>query len=415
MTTLTEPPVGRLGHGTDRGAHVYVCTFGAVLYAALLIAPLLTSRLSSQYGLTATQIGTVFSVEMAAFSLAAVPAYLWSTRANLHTVTYLCTTVVVGGNIVSAVVSTFPALVATRAITAAAAGSITVIILSISGRTSNPGRSFGMFVVAQLSMGALALAVLPRLFPDGRASSVYWTLAALTAAGFAVVHLIDGNVLRTNLSAKAGTIPSSAPRAPLAQFVLGMAAIAAFYVALSGAWTFVGEVAEAAGADSGRVSAALSVATVAGIASALLATVIGDTPRQRALMMVGYLGFCLSILLLLGTPALTRFVIAAVLFKFSWTFVLPFLFAGLSRLSTRPYVMSTTNLMIGAGFAGGPVLAGALIDGSGGYQAMLLVSFAVMVTSAAFAGFAVRPPRRTSDPMIDAARTEHARPAESIG
>lgn len=389
MTSL-EAPVNRLGNGTDRGAYIYACVFGASLYAAILIAPLLAARLAAQYGLSATQIGLIFSAEMAAFSLAGLPAYLWSTRVNLQTVSYLCTAIVVGGNLISGFISSFPALLATRVVTAAAAGSITVIILSINGRTSNPSRSFGMFVVAQLLVGAVGLAVIPRLMPDSGASSVYWILAGLTAMGFGVVRLIDGDVLRT--TSEPVTIGADHGRSsgtPV-RFVLGMGAVFTFYVALSGVWTFVGRIADSAGNDSEAISTVLSIATVAGVLSALLAAVIGDYPRQYAFLLVAYTVLCTSILLLFGAPTLIRFAVAAMLFKFAWTFVLPYLLSGLSALSSGTYVMSTTNLMIGAGFAVGPLTAGYLIDRSGGFSMMLMVSFTAMVSSTIFAALALK-------------------------
>jgi MFS family permease len=126
----------------------------------------------------------------------------------------------------------------------------------------------------------------------------------------------------------------------------------------------------------------LSIATVAGIASALLATVLGDSPRRRAFLIAGYLGMAVSIALLFGGPAMLRFAVAAVIFKFGWTFVLPYLLSALSDLSSDGHVMNTTNLMIGSGFATGPIVGGLLIDAAGGaFGAMLAVSLAAVLAS----------------------------------
>ena len=67
----------------------------------------------------------------------------------------------------------------------------------------------------------------------------------------------------------------------------------------------------------------------------------------------------LSIGLLFGSPALIRFAIAAVIFKFAWTFILPYLLSTLSDLSNGGHLMNTTNLMIGSGFSIGPIVSGA--------------------------------------------------------
>jgi predicted MFS family arabinose efflux permease len=72
---------------------------------------------------------------------------------NLRTASYVAGGLVVVGNVVSGFVDSYPLLVAVRFLTALAAGSVTVIILSLSGRTSNASRAFGIFVVCQLAMG----------------------------------------------------------------------------------------------------------------------------------------------------------------------------------------------------------------------------------------------------------------------
>jgi hypothetical protein len=80
----------------------------------------------------------------------------------------------------------------------------------------------------------------------------------------------------------------------------------------------------------------------------------------------------LSVALLFGGPALLRFAVAALIFKFAWTFVLPYLLSALSDLSAGGHVMNTTNLMIGTGFAVGPLVGGLLIDAAGGGFASML-------------------------------------------
>src|SRR5687767_13354344 len=55
-------------------------------------------------------------------------------------------------------------------------------------------------------------------------------------------------------------------------------------------------------------------------------------------------------------------------------FILPYLLSALSDLSSGGHVMNTTNLMIGTGFAIGPLVGGVLIDATGGFTGMLVLS-----------------------------------------
>ncbi|HJV98789.1 MAG TPA: MFS transporter [Arthrobacter sp.] len=377
---------------TDRGTYTYIAVFSAVLYSVLLIAPVIAGKLVEQFGLTPVQVGTLFSLELGSFSLATVPAYLWLRRMNLRTASYLFTAIVIAGNIASGFLDDFGYLVAARVVTSLAAGSITVIILTLSGRTGNPSRAFGIFVVFQLAMGALILAVFPTVYAGTGVAAIYWTLAGLAMLCLLVVNRIDGEVLRKSMPAAA----AETKRVPVFRAAAGMAAVLLFYVALSGVWSFIAQISAGAGIDLSASSLILSLATVAGILSALVATALGDSPRRRLYLLAGYIGMALSIALLIGAPALMRFAIAAVIFKFAWTFILPYLLSTLSDLSSGGHLMNTTNLMIGGGFSIGPIVGGALIQSGGGtFTGMLTFALAGVLASLAFVLIAQR---KTSAP-----------------
>lgn len=383
----TTAPVAPAAVSSDKGTYAYIAVFSAVLYTVLLIAPVIAGKLIEQFNLSPVEVGTLFSLELGAFSLATVPAYLWLRRMNLRMASYIFTAIVIAGNVVSGFVDDFGLLMIARVVTSLAAGSITVIILTLSGKTANPSRAFGIFVVFQLAMGALILAVFPSLFAAAAVSAIYWTLAGLAVLCLLVVNRIEGEVLRT-----AGPAAAEAPtRVPVFKAVAGMVAVLLFYIALSGVWSFIAQISAGSGIDLSASSLVLSVATVAGILSALVATALGDTPHRKLYLAAGYAGMAVSISLLLGSPALIQFAAAAVIFKFAWTFILPYLLSTLSSLSSGGHLMNTTNLMIGAGFSIGPIVSGALIQSSGGsFTGMLVFALAGVLASCALVLIAQR-------------------------
>jgi MFS family permease len=141
------------------------------------------------------------------------------------------------------------------------------------------------------------------------------------------------------------------------------------------------QISAGAGIDLSASSIVLSIATVAGIVSALVATILGDTPRRRMYLIAGYVAMAVSVVLLFGAPGLVRFAIAAIIFKFAWTFILPYLLSSLSDLSAGGQIMNTTNLMIGSGFAIGPIVSGALIESGGGFRGMLAMALIGVLAS----------------------------------
>jgi predicted MFS family arabinose efflux permease len=376
MTNRLAPARPKVG--ADRGIYTFIAVFSAVLYTVLLIAPVIGGKLVQQYGLTPTELGALFSFELGSFSLATVPAYLWLRRVNLVKATYAFAAIVIAGNLVSGFMTVFALLVAVRVVTALAAGSITVVLLTLSGKTSNPSRAFGIFVVFQLIMGALILSVFPLLFASASVGAIYWTLAGLTACCLPFVRLIDGEALR---STHAPDRIAAATPVHRGKFITGLAAVLLFYIGLSGVWSFMGQIAGASGIGLSTASLILALATVPGIISSLVATLLGDSPHRRTFLLCGYLGLAGSIALLFGAPGVLQFAIAAMVFKFAWTFILPYLLSSLSGLGGGGHVMNTTNLMIGTGFAIGPVLGGTLIQSSGGFTTMLTAAVTAVVLS----------------------------------
>lgn len=359
--------------GGDRGTYIYIGAYSAVLYMVLLTAPVIASKLVAQFGLTATQVGGLLSMELGAFSLATIPAYLWLKRVNLVTATRVFTLVAVAGNVVSGFADNYALLAVCRIVTSLAAGSITVVILSLSGRSANPGRAYGLFVAAQLVMGAVILALFPVLFADSAVSAIYWTMAGLALCCMAVAHRIDGNVLLGSAADPAVDSANYGHRpAPRSKAFLALAAVMLFYLALSGVWSFMGQFAASAQINLGTTSLILAVATVPGIASSLLATFLGDHPRRPLFLILGYLAMLLSIGLLFGLSGAVQFAAAAIIFKFSWTFILPYLLSTVSDLDSSGHLMNSTNLMIGTGFALGPVLGGMLIEAASGFGVLLV-------------------------------------------
>lgn len=365
-------------------ANVFIGAFSAVLYSVLLVAPVIATMLAADYNLSAGEVGLIASVELGCFSLATIPAYLWLRRANIRWVSVACITVVIAGNIFSALAPTFESLVGLRAITALAAGSITVIILSISAKTTNPSRSYGVFLVAQLGMGATILLLFPVLFAGRSVAAVYLTLAVLALLCLPASFCLKGNELKKsaagNTASDSRTVETSgAPRrrTDVVALIAALLAVFGFYFSLGGAWTFMVQIGAAGGTEIGLAATMLGVATAAGAVIALIATIVGESRRANFFIMLGYAAMGAAMLLLFGGPGLIRFVIAVFIFKLAWSWLLPFLLSTVSRVGGTQ-VMNSTNLMIGGGLAVGPFIAGQIIEATGSFGPMLTTAIIVL-------------------------------------
>lgn len=347
-----------------------IVLFAAITPTILMTAPAVAAQLAVQWQLSPAQIGDLFSVELGAMSLATLPAFWWLRCVNWRLAALAAAVLFIAANLLSTLADTYAQLLILRLFSALAGGSLMIICLASAATTANPSRVYGLWVMGQLIVGAVGLAVLPGLFERYGLQSGYLILAGMMALllplvrGFPCAHVAP-QAIRTAVT---GTRVKA---------VLGVAAVLAFYISLGGVWTFIGALGASAGISAQHSGEILAIATVMGIAGAACASLIGARLPRLSLLLTGYALMAASVLLLLGQPTLVRFALAALLFKFAWTFILPLILACLADLDHSGKLMNASNLVIGGGLAIGPAIAGRLIEASGGF-AVLLIGGAVI-------------------------------------
>jgi MFS family permease len=375
-TMLSEPMDLPKERNLSLAAVAAIIAFGGVAALILLAAPVIAVQLGGAFNLTPGQIGLFFTTELGAMSLATIPSYWWLPRFSSRAAARTAVAVMILGNVASCFIHVFGLLLAARFITGLGGGSLMILCMTAAGAAPNKDRLFGLWVVGQLVLGAIALKVLPALFQ-------HFGLAALFG-GIAIIMFL--------LLPLAGALPSvgaarleagraSGGSSKLVLAVLGILAVLAFYISLGGVWTFIGGIAAKSGISAGDTGQVLSIATLFGIGGAVTASAIGNRFFRLAMIVLGYAIMIGAIALLLGGPTVLRFSVAAYSFKAAWTFVLPFILASISLLDRSGRLITTVNLVIGAGLAVGPGIAGWIIQTTGGFQQMLIAAVATGVVS----------------------------------
>ncbi|WP_248749728.1 MFS transporter [Pseudomonas sp. MWU15-20650] len=352
-----------------------IVLFAAITPTILMTAPAVAAQLASQWHLSPSHIGDLFSVELGAMSLATLPAFWWLKRVNWRRAALVAAVAFISANLLSMLADTYTVLLALRFASALAGGSLMIICLASAATTANPSRVYGLWVMGQLVVGAIGLAVLPSLFERYGLNACYLILAVLMALLLPLARSFPCGSPPPRVT-DALSLPGSRWKA-----ALGVGAVLAFYVSLGGVWTFIGALGAGAGISPQHTGQVLAVATMMGIVGAASASLMGPRLPRVALLLVGYALMAAAVVLLLGQPALLRFALAALLFKFTWTFILPLVLACLADLDHSGKLMNASNLVIGGGLAIGPAIAGRLIETSGGFTALLLGGAAITLLS----------------------------------
>ena len=135
--------------------------FAAITPLLLLVAPAVAAQLGVQLGLSASQIGTYFFVELGAFSCATLPSLFWLGRVDARRVAAVAIAVFCAGNFATALLMPgYAGLLALRTITALGGGTLMVLCMTSAATSANRDRVYGLWVVGQLVAGALGLFLL---------------------------------------------------------------------------------------------------------------------------------------------------------------------------------------------------------------------------------------------------------------
>ena len=342
-----------------------IILFAAIAPGILMTAPAIAAQLASQWLLTPAKIGHLFSTELGAMSLATLPAWWWISRVNWRRVATLAAAVFIAGNLASAWVSDFSLLLGLRFVASLAGGTLMILCITCAAGTANPSRVYALWVLGQLVLGAVGLLVLPPLFAHFGLMAVYLILAAIMLCCLPLIGSFPSGFHPVQSAAHSAA-------APRLRKIIAVLAVLTFYISLSAVWTFIGSIAAAAGLSPVHSGQVLATATLFGIVGAGAAALISAGRGGNRLIWLGYGLLLAGIALLIREPLLLRFAMAAVLFKFTWTFVLPFILARVAGLDNNGKLMNNINLVIGGGMAIGPTLAGYLIESSGGFDALLV-------------------------------------------
>ncbi len=343
---------------------------------ALYLAPAMVTVMINRLGFRPADPGYVISAEMAGMGLATFPALWWLSRIHWGRLACLMLVTIALGDAASIAATTPATLAAARFTTGLAQGTVSIICMSALRLTRDPNRSFGIWLFAELSVGALALLGLPVLVSAAGIAGFYATLAvlALLLAGLGL-RIPSGH----DRSARATAVTSAGARSLWAG-IAGLAGILGFYIGFSAIWTFTSQMASPSVAP-GTVARALSIAPIGGMAGAALAGAIGTRFGSARPFAVAVAALAAAAGTLGLRPDWAAYQLASCGVLLGWTFGVPFLFGGVAHVDASGRLTTAINIVIGAGLAAGPALAALLVGSSGHYSGVVALAIGLSLAS----------------------------------
>lgn len=336
-----------------------IACYSGIASGILMMAPSIASQVALEWHAGPEQIGNLFSIELGGMSLATVISWLWLSRVNWRVVAMIATTLFIIANLVSGYMPTWHSFIFLRFIASFSAGTIMIITIASGAQTKFVQKTYSYWVLSQLLLGAAGLAVLPYIFAYFNLAGCYIGLAILAFLAMPLLGNFPSTGAPTHILPISGARQSALSFRTILIVALPVLSVFLFYVGLSGVWTFVGTIAERAHIENSYVI--FSFGTLMGVVGSAIA---GFFPKSKeiSILLAGYLMMAASVMLFCGVPGMTRFVAGVLIFKFAWTFVLPWILSFISRNDHSGKLMSSINLVIGGGFAIGPFMAGKIIQ-----------------------------------------------------
>ncbi|BCQ62574.1 hypothetical protein PBOI14_43240 [Pseudomonas sp. Boi14] len=147
-----NPPITR----QPLGLQAAIVLFAAITPAVLLTAPAIAAQLASQWQLSPSQIGDLFSAELGAMSLATLPAIWWLKHIDWRRAALCSALLFILANLLSMLANDYSLLLIARSCSALAGGSLMIICLASAAASPNPSRAYGFWVMGQLVLGPSA-------------------------------------------------------------------------------------------------------------------------------------------------------------------------------------------------------------------------------------------------------------------
>ena len=322
-----------------------------------MFGPLVIGAYVDIEGMTETQAGYLFSLEMTGYALSAVFVFAIVTRVNWRHILLAGISITVLGNITSIYLHGYGELAGFRFLTGLGAGLLMNVTMISIGLTLNFDRNYGFWTVMQLTVGAAGLYLLPGLIAGHGLAAPF---LAITVLALLILPLVK-NFPTHGRTARA--TPDKHNRLFLG--LTGLLGIFLFHGGLAAVWAYFERIGVAAGIKPDSVGSILSASMVLGILGAALATWLGNRWGRRIPVATSTICAVTGIGLLWGVQSVYSYVIAAFLFNAAWYFSLPYLSAVIANIDTNGRLLIGLAVVYPSSLAAGPALATYVLNDAG--------------------------------------------------
>ena len=301
----------------------------------------------------------ILSTELSGFALGAAIlfAVLGQNWRGLVTIALL---LMIAGNALFLIADSLAVLVVARFIAGLGAGMLMTMTIQVIALMRDPDRTYGMWTVGQLVVGALGIMLFPTVMASGGIKAVFLIWALLAVSLLTTVQFYP--------RARDRESNADNKQAAARRIVLGLICLFGLFIYYSGqtgVWVYLERVGDSWGINQEMLVNTLSASLIAGIAGSSLAVLVGNRFGRTAPITFSLLISAVGISLLIQSGGATLFTVAVCLFNFGWYLFLPYISAVIADTDDNGKLLTGLSVVFPASLAIGPAVAALLIDRTG--------------------------------------------------
>ncbi len=327
--------------------------------------PLLLGVLSGGHGFSDSQLGALGSAYSVGATLVALTSVIWMRGISFRLPAILFLILGLTALASTAFMRTYPLALAMFFLAGIGLGGVYSLMITLLSGTTNPNRSFGFQWGLGSLPGVLLLYAIPSFITvtDAVRPAFELIVAANFVLGFAAIFLPDR--LKPALNA-IGQGRSAGLSADIGVSVwIALFGLCAFYLGITGGWSFLGRVATESGLTTHYAGTILAIGTTTSSVVALAAGGIGDFGARRAAMTAAIAAMLVGLTLIAVWPTRFGYAIGTIIFIGLATYVLTFGTGIVSILDKKGQTSGLPAAALGAGSILGPAIAGELFEAEG--------------------------------------------------
>jgi len=353
---------------------------GAILLSclgvlAVMLMPVLIGALVAA-GISPEQAGYVGAAEALGTALGCVLAAFWIQRIDWRLAAAFAIAVVVGGNLLTALVLNVNALIGLRfLIGLLGGGTAFAVAMTVLGSTTQKDRNFAFAIAAQVLVGVLAFQLtIPReIWGVPGVVVPVAVFAGLILVTVPWIPRLQQGEAGHGSTAGGGAIPPLALMALLTMLI--------WCTGLGAIWAFIQLIGENGGIEPVRVGQALGLTTLIGTSGALAASALAGRVGRLLPVTIALLVQVAMLVLLRGEMVWLQFLLTVATFQVFWNMIGPYMMGtiALSDSSGRAAVLIPAAQI--GGFFVGPVIAGQFLTPGAGYWPANVVAITCCVAA----------------------------------